>query len=430
MTKWKIYNQDVLDWTKEYKKGKFHALLCDPPYHLESIVKRFGKKGSAPAKFREDGVYSRLSKGFMGQTWDGGDLAFRPELWSALGEHLYPGAFGMAFSAARNWHRMAVAIEDAGFILHPTIFLWLYGQGFPKATRIDKKAKDETWKGHRYGLQALKPAVEPIIVFQKPYDGKPLENITETGAGALNIDAGRIPVDSPVTINRFKDGAKPWGDGAGHEYDTESTEQGRWPANFLLTDETAKALDAKTGTLTSGKPSGKKHAKNNVFGEYKNEDVDVTGFGDSGGTSRFFYTVQEKLDESDPVYYCSKVSPKERNAGLDDLPDKIFAQSGGAQSKAGQGESEYQQDSIGLNRISVRKNTHPTVKPIDLARYLASLLLPPDAYSPRRLLVPFSGSGSEMIGGMLAGWEQIVGIEMTEEYIPIAEERLKYWSNQ
>lgn len=477
MTKWKIYNQDVLDWAKEYKKGKFHALLCDPPYHLESIVKRFGKKDSAPAKFGEDGVYSRSSKGFMGQTWDGGDLAFRPELWSALGEHLYPGAFGMAFSAARNWHRMAVAIEDAGFILHPTIFLWAYGQGFPKATNISSAInrqegrqfrklpasgvgfmnKDgeggwnptknkleligepsdlsEIWKGHRYGLQALKPAVEPIIVFQKPYDGRAIDNITQTGAGALNIDAGRIPTKEPVIINRFTNGAKPWGDAKGEEYDTESTEQGRWPANFILTDETAKALDAQTGTLTSGKmlPKHKRHTDSSPNGIYGKFDADAPlkeTIGDSGGASRFFYTVQEKLDESDPVYYCSKVSPKERNAGLDELPDQIFAQSGGAQAKAKQGEDEYKQDSIGINRISTRKNIHPTVKPIDLARYLASLLLPPDAYAPRRLLVPFAGSGSELIGGLLAGWEQIVGIELTEEYVPIAEKRLEYWSGK
>jgi site-specific DNA-methyltransferase (adenine-specific) len=213
--KYKIYNQDVREWAKEYAKGKFHALLCDPPYHLTSIVKRFGKKNSAPAQYGTDGVFSRASKGFMGQEWDGGDVAFDPETWSALGEHLYPGAFGMAFSASRNWHRLAVAIEDAGFVIHPTIFLWAQGQGFPKATRIDTQIQPKSeqkvvgksnrhnskdfgkgggnpvynthpggvpdltmptdevaarWVGHRYGLQALKPAVEPIICFQKPYE--------------------------------------------------------------------------------------------------------------------------------------------------------------------------------------------------------------------------------------------------------------------
>ena len=125
-SKWKIYNEDVVEWAKHYDKPKFHALLCDPPYHLTTIVKRFGKKGSAPAKYGTDGVFSRASKGFMGQTWDGGDIAFEPETWTAFLPLLHDGAFGMAFSASRNWHRLAVAIEDAGYIIHPTIFLSIH----------------------------------------------------------------------------------------------------------------------------------------------------------------------------------------------------------------------------------------------------------------------------------------------------------------
>jgi hypothetical protein len=440
--KYKIYNQDVNDWAKEYGKGKFHALISDAPYHLTSIVKRFGKKNSAPAQYGTDGVFSRSSKGFMGQEWDGGDVAFRAETWEALGEHLYPGAFGMVFSASRNWHRLAVAIEDAGMIIHPTIFGWLNGQGFPKATNIDKqidkrqgverkngkirtdgRGKDplktslrkqgdtgighadgshqvymeslptsdlsQTWQGYRYGLQALKPAVEPIIVFQKPYEGKPLDNITETGAGAINIDGGRIPVDAPVTINRFTNGAKPWGDAKGEEFDTVLSSQGRWPANFILDESAAEKLDAQ-----SGKPAGKKNKGNGYHENFGS--VDVTGFGNSGGASRFFFNVQEQIDDADPIYYCRKVSRTERNAGLD--------------------------DDCG----------HPTMKPIALAKYLATLLLPPDAYAPRRILVPFSGVGSEMIGCALAGWEQIVGIEFDTEngYVDIAHKRIQYWTNK
>ena len=87
MTKWKIYNEDAIEWAKNYQKGKFHALLCDAPYHLTSITKRFGKislddntKTSKRSKNREDGM-ARLARGFMGTTWDGGDIAFRPETW-------------------------------------------------------------------------------------------------------------------------------------------------------------------------------------------------------------------------------------------------------------------------------------------------------------------------------------------------------------
>lgn len=424
MTKWKIYNEDAVNWAKNYQKGKFHALLCDAPYHLTSIVKRFGKKDSAPAKFVTDGVFKRFGAGFMGNTWDGGDLAFCPETWEAFGEVLYPGAFGMAFSASRNWHRMAVAIEDAGFILHPTIFLWAYGQGFPKATNIDKKVKDGVFAGHRYGLQALKPAVEPIIVFQKPYEGKPLDNIVSSGAGALNIDGGRIATQDEYVINQFDDGMKPFGDGAGHkftaiktgsgkgkignDYGWSNTERngedwvgsdlGRWPSNLLLTEESAENLNAQTGTLTSGKmlSTQKRTTDGSPNGIYGKFDVDAPlqeTIGDSGGASRFFYTVSSKLDESDPVYYCGKVSPKERNAGLEE------------------------------------KNIHPTLKPIDLCKYLATLLLPPIEYAPRRIFVPFSGVGSEMIGAGLAGWEHVVGCEFDTEngYVDTAEKRLEHW---
>jgi len=447
--KHKIYNQDVIEWAKEYNKNKFHALLCDPPYHLTSITKRFGKNNSTPAKYGNDGAFQRASKGFMGETWDGGDIAFQSETWEILGNHLYPGAFGVAFSAARNWHRMAIAIEDAGFIIHPTIFLWAFGSGFPKATNINKQIDKQAgvdlkkyapitdlakaWQGHRYGLQALKPAVEPIIIFQKPYEDRPLDNIIETGAGALNIDGTRIPLageDDEYVINTFDDGAKPFGNGAGHKYSSrkikvpyanpenrngvvgknlgisnadkekfnkaqeESIERletmGRWPANFMLNEELADTFNNQTG-------------------------IDV---------SKFFYNVDYNINQSDPVFYCAKVSNKERNAGLEELEDTISGMSNGAQIH---GEGYDKGQDIGLNRVIARKNPHPTLKPIALTQWLATLLLPPEDYAPRKLLVPFSGAGSEMIGAMLAGWDMILGIEGEKKYIDIAEKRIEFY---
>lgn len=438
-----IYNDDVIEWAKKYDGEPFHALFTDAPYHLTSIVKRFGKKDSAPAKFGTDGVFSRSSKGFMGNTWDGGDLAFKPETWYSFMPHLHSGAFGMAFASSRGWHRMAVAIEDAGFIIHPTMFGWAYGSGFPKATRV----KDERFNGHRYGLQALKPALEPIIVFQKPYEGRPLDNILETGAGALNIDGGRISTNGEsYTINTWDDNAHPFGNGAGNEY-TGRKESARWPANFLLLDkESEVALDNQSGTLTSGKPLGRKHidkGKRNTYGNFEGYEYEHTGFGDSGGASRFFFRVSEQIDEADPVYYCAKASRSERDAGLEEPIE------GRITPMAGRGQAGLKCRNCGKWKVSgspckcdepdfeqsnfVRpenKNPHPTVKPISLTKYLATLLLPPVDYAPRRLLVPFSGVASEMIGGYLAGWEEVVGVEITKEYIPIAEARIEYWTNK
>lgn len=237
---YQIINNDVIKWAAEYDGPKFHAMLTDCPYHLASINKRFGKATSAPAK---GGVYNRASKGFMGQDWDKVDedglgVAFRPETWAALAQHLYPGAFILAFAGTRGYHRMAVAMEDAGLIIHPAVgFLFL--SGFPKATRV----KDSLgFAGHRYGLQALKPAFEFIAVAQVPYSGRPVDNITQTGAGALNIDNSRIPVNGE-DLSRKNGGTDvlSWGGtyGAGDNEAAQRQKEGlpalgRWPANFLL----------------------------------------------------------------------------------------------------------------------------------------------------------------------------------------------------
>src|ERR1043165_8187967 len=100
---------------KEFPDNHFDSVVSDPPYHLTSIVKRFGKKDSAPAQFGTNGAYARASRGFMGKEWDGGDIAFRPEFWAEVLRVLKPGGHMIAFSGSRTYHRMAVAIEDAGF---------------------------------------------------------------------------------------------------------------------------------------------------------------------------------------------------------------------------------------------------------------------------------------------------------------------------
>ena len=112
------------------------SVVTDPPYHLTSIVERFGKEGSAPAKDK-DGAFQRQSVGFMGKEWDGGDIAFRVDTWKLAYDLLKPGGYLLAFSASRNYHRMAVAIEDAGFEIRDQI-MWIYGSGFPKSMNIGK----------------------------------------------------------------------------------------------------------------------------------------------------------------------------------------------------------------------------------------------------------------------------------------------------
>src|SRR5271156_3342581 len=119
-------------------ENSIDAACCDPPYHLTSIVKRFGGENAAPAQFGKDGAYARATAGFMGKQWDGGDIAFRPEVWRAVLRVLKPGAHLIAFGGTRTYHRMAYAIEDAGFEIRDCLN-FLYGSGFPKSHNIGSK---------------------------------------------------------------------------------------------------------------------------------------------------------------------------------------------------------------------------------------------------------------------------------------------------
>lgn len=360
---YEIVQADLTAWTPELEK--YHALVSDPPYELW----------------------------FMGHGWDKSGLPFSVEFWERMKSGLMPGAFCMAFSSTRTAHRMMVAIEDAGFVIHPMIG-WAFGSGFPKATRIKN---DERFSTYRYGLQAMKPAFEPIVVFQKPYRGRPCDCITATGAGALNIEGERVgdmeawsnPAQTRVIQNRSMAGAN-------YPRPEKTSLPGRWPANLVLQGDAAGMIDKQSGTSYSRRSSKTTKTRERRSGFHMTNGE--SKYSDSCGASRFFYNVNENLDSADLLYYCGKASASERDAGL-----------------AGQVTS---------------RNHHPTCKPIDLIRHLSALLLPPKEYAPRKILVPFSGSGSEMIGCHIAGWDEITGIERETEYIEIARARLEHWTAQ
>lgn len=231
---WQIINADCVTTMKEWAAAGVlvDSVVTDPPYHLTSIVKRFGKEGSAPAKSDgPTGVYKRSSAGFMGKEWDGGDVAFQPETWRAAYDLLKPGGYLLAFGGTRTYHRLACAIEDAGFEVRDQI-CWLYGTGFPKSHNLSGE-----WQG--WGT-ALKPAIEPIVVARKPPIGTVAENVLAYGTGALNIDGCRIAVD-PERDDPRLGGKGAWstanmaknvyGDYRGTE--TTSSPKGRWPANVI-----------------------------------------------------------------------------------------------------------------------------------------------------------------------------------------------------
>lgn len=195
------------------------AVVTDPPYHLLPTLTRFGAADSAPAQHGRDGAMARLSGGFMGQQWDGGDIAFRPETWATVATILRPGAFLVAFGGTRSSHRMISAIEDAGFIIQDKL-LWMFATGFPKRKDM------------------LKPAYEDICLAYKP-----------GGKRTMQIDECRIPTDGEIFTAPQSNPANRQGvvgiamQAAGgaernHAAQRESIERtatlGRWPANICL----------------------------------------------------------------------------------------------------------------------------------------------------------------------------------------------------
>lgn len=249
---------------------RFDACACDPPYHLASIVRRFGANGAAPAKSGgATGVYARSSKGFMGKQWDGGDIAFRAETWALVGSVLKPGAHLVAFGAAKNAHRMTCAIEDAGFEIRDQL-QWMFASGFPKSHQSAIKFEQELcerrdladgtrqwlyktdgevmtavppfrsaeaneWWG--YGT-ALKPAFEPIILARWPMSGASvIENIRAHGTGAMNIDAARVGTEggAPSQRNAGKSNGI-YDNGLNGGWGKAVPGLGRWPANVAVED--------------------------------------------------------------------------------------------------------------------------------------------------------------------------------------------------
>ena len=392
---YEVHQGDCLEVLKQYPDSYFDSVVTDPPYEL----------------------------GFMGKKWDSTGIAYNVELWQEVLRVLKPGGHLLAFGGTRTYHRMACAIEDAGFEIRDQM-QWIYGSGFPKSydisKGIDKKAGAERTevigksnsKGIRSGSgnyvgddykqkgyditapstpeakqwdgwgTALKPANEPIVVARKPLSEKTIaENMMKWGTGGINIDGCRIeinPEDFEAYVRKEKSfykarqGKNIYGGNSLFESKTKHANRietkGRFPANVILDEEAGKMLDGQSGikkgngkqTVSFHKPS-----KNNCMSGDNLGHTTIANIGDSGGASRFFY--------------CAKASKKER------------------------GDSK-----------------HPTVKPLSLMRYLCRLITPPEGI----VLDPFAGSGTTLEAAILEGFN-VVGIEKEHDYIPDIRRRIE-----
>lgn len=394
---YKIYNGDMLDMLQVIEHESIDAIVCDPPYEL----------------------------GFMNKSWDSTGIAFKKETWQNCFEVLKPGGYLLAFGGSRTYHRIACAIEDAGFEIRDCV-MYLYGCGFSKSYNIglaidkkngvesekpttagnyDIKKSQNEWQG--WGT-CLKPAYEPIIVARKPFKGSVVDNIIKYRVGGLNIDECRVGETGGIKkVNIIKNsGSKICRFGC--DGDKIETGEGRFPAN-VITDGSEEVAKGMPNTTSQYNPE-KKH-QNEINRE--NEDIlkygykqrIETGFNDSGSAMRYFYS--------------AKASKKDRDEGLDAFQDKTFHSV--LNQKNGSG------DRLDGAKTPIRKNIHPTCKPTELMQYLVRLVSPKGA----TILDPFMGSGSTGKAVMFENRERdanykFIGIELTDEYLPIAQARIEY----
>lgn len=267
-----------------------------------------------------------------------------------------------------------------------------FGTGFPKSHNLGGE-----WQG--WGT-ALKPAIEEWWLMRKPLsEGTVAANVLEHGTGAINIDGCRVETDSSVDDPRLG-GAGAWKtdkaalnvyEGGYAGKDIASSALGRWPAHFIHdgSDEVAGLFP-------------------------------VTG--DKGSAARFFKScpMDDEAAEVARLMYCAKASKRDRDEGLEGFASKATAFSNQAQAEMKRGNLEHDDGKSGMNRVQMRKNTHATVKPTDLMRYLCRLVTPPGGV----VLDPFMGSGSTGKGAMLEGF-QFIGIEREAEYLEIAKARIE-----
>lgn len=390
---YKLYQGDMRDMLNIISPNSIDSIVTDPPYELN----------------------------FMSKGWDNSGVAFQKDTWEKCFSVLKPGGYLLAFGGTRTFHRIACAIEDAGFEIRDTI-MWLYGSGFPKSMDIgkavDKKngvepigRKDPTggitggkytgaedkgwhsinnwyeypecqneWKG--WGT-ALKPAYEPIIIARKPCEGTIVDNVLKHGVGGINIEECRIG-DEERTYGGMSankpEGAGTFRDDNWQPKDIEVTVNGRFPSNVILTYEESDEKEVCGGMLS-----------------------------DEGNAARYFY--------------CAKASAKDRDEGLDSFEAQKFTM------MATNDNIDADGNFTGMlrGRETTRRNIHPTVKPCELMQYLVRLVTPKGG----TVLDPFNGSGSTGKAVMFENREnqkdyKYIGIELTEQYLPIAKARIEY----
>lgn len=447
-----LYLGDCIDVLKTLPDNSVDAVVTDPPYGLGFMGKNWDTFDNNQLGIAcEEGANDlKVKKNFkiLPRYGNSKDLySFSLEWSREVLRVLKPGGHLLSFGGTRTYHRMACAIEDAGFEIRDQI-QWIYGSGFPKSMNIgiqvDKMAgaerevgeplpytnqdirnnnydrqdgvnnriqnyktfpstpEAEQWEG--WGT-ALKPANEPIVLARKPIEEKTVaSNVLKWRTGGINIDGCRVGTEEHTVHGKEAGKFQPTGGKTIKDYHSIS---GRFPANVIMDDEAGAILDDQSGNAgacsrASGPTAGKlgRHGiYSGAIGEDWEDGSKSVFYADKGGASRFFY--------------CAKASKSERDRGLGEMQEKkivTFATCNGTSGKP---------SSISEGRETAYRNNHPTVKPVALMRYLCRLITPPGGI----VLDPFTGSGTTGIASVLEGFN-FIGIEKDNGYIEIAEKRI------
>ena len=456
---------DALEQLRLLEENSVDAVVTDPPYGINfmgkawdgaAIIQAARRNAEARAPRTDGRTVPRDGLAAYAGSYDlslNGNRAFQAwcETWAAESLHVAkPGAHLLAFGGTRTFHRLACAIEDAGWEIRDCL-MWVYGSGFPKSLdvskAIDKAAGAErvdAIKGGHLGISTgggdapneaslrfptphaidrgalsrgtpatdaarqwqgwgtgLKPAWEPIILARKPLDGTVAENVQKWGTGALNIDGCRVsagdfePKDRVGAAKLMED--RPWQQQQreeGRPRIVEGNSLGRWPAN-LIHDGSEEVVG-----MFPQSQAGKETQSRGTGGIWSGESNRPCGpqYGDLGSAARFFY--------------CAKASKEDRNEGLEVVPPRRDS-------------DREKRDGVGgdnpRNRTNKpRQNLHPTVKPTSLMCYLCRLVTPPGGTA----LDPFMGSGSTGKACVLEGFA-FIGIDNVPEYVEIARRRIE-----
>lgn len=475
----KIYNMDCIEGMKQIPDNSIDSIVTDPPYGLGFMGKewdtydktQFGNKGS------EGENDLKVKKNFNILPRYRSDNLFQDFTYAWAKEAyriLKPGGYLLSFGGTRTYHRMASAIEDAGFEIRDMIN-WTYGSGFPKSLNIGKAIDKlqgnervvvgESWDmpdlrdvGKKvkeiegiykmsFGLiqnaerktteitkgtsefegwgTALKPAHEPIVVARKPIAEKSVaENVLKYGTGGINIDESRVNLNGDKKVGGFGNAPIGFGGGDGKNAEWKENTQGRFPANFIH-DGSPEVLQEfeKAGNCGAFAPvkSGQKEWGGNIYHKFNTSGDDgKTFYKDGLGTpARFFKSCEFGIEDAPSFIYTAKASKSERNEGCEELNEKE-----NLQGLDNRGRTIIREDGSKtlVERFSknVSKNNHPTVKPLKLMEYLVKLVTPKDGVC----LDPFMGSGTTAVACKKNGFKYL-GFEKEAEYIEICEARLK-----